>query len=227
MGADGTSPWPPSQGGFSRVDVLEILRAALDDNGLLPMALRTPVPILIPVVEGFFERFRKGDGLEDERLGGADVAGTGDPTAGKGQVVALPDGVQVHFLVGDAALHHGHGGHEAGKLVEHIAGEGSRQMLVASQRGEPEHGLHIRIGVVLRGGCPPADDALYGEGLALAVEVFPVALQHFPRGTVAVGHRLELYEATVFLLHPCTLPTVGRVADVERIVVTDSSAFHC
>ena len=67
------------------------------------------------------------------------------------------------------------------------------------------------------------DDALYRKGLAMALEVLPVAFQYLPCGTITVGHRLELYEAGIGLLYPCTLPMVGRVADVERIVVSDSS----
>ena len=41
-------------------------------------------------------------------LGEADMPCPGDALAGESKVVALPDGIGVHLLDGDAVLHHGH-----------------------------------------------------------------------------------------------------------------------
>jgi hypothetical protein len=67
------------------------------------------------------------------------------------------------------------------------------------------------------------NNVLHRERLAKALEVLPIALQRLPGSSVTVGHTFKLHEATVRLLYPRTLPSVGRVADVERIVVTESS----
>lgn len=98
--------------------------------------LGRPIPIFIPMLEGLVKRFGDGNGLEEQRLGGAHVAGTGEALAGKGQVVAFPDGVHIHLLHRDAALHHGHRSQQVGQLLQLIAHEGTWQTLVASQRGE-------------------------------------------------------------------------------------------
>ena len=182
--------------------------------------LRRPVPVLVPTVEGFLQRFGDGHRLQDEGLGGAHVATVREALAGEGQVVALPDGVVVYLMDGDATFYHRHGAEQAGELAQHVAHEGARKAFVSAQRGEPEHGAYVGGGIVLRRRGPTADDGFYRKGLACGAEVFPVALEQFPAGTVTVGHALELHERCVGLLGARTLPAVGRVADVERVVVS-------
>ena len=56
-------------------------------------------------------------------------------------------------------------------------------------------------------------------------EAFVIGLEDAPCRPIAVGHALELYKTFVGLFFRCTLPFVGRVSDVEWVVVSDSS-FH-
>lgn len=146
--------------------------------------------------------------------------------AGEGQVVAVPDRFFAYLVIGGAALYSGHCPKKADKLVDGDAAQRTGQALVAAQRGEPQDGGHIGIGVVLRRGRPTADDGPNGEGLAKPFEVLPIAVEGLPGGTITVGHTLELYKTFIGLLFPCTLPLVGRVTEVERVVVSSSSGFH-
>ena len=186
-----------------------------------------PVPILIVggTLLGLFAQL----GLDAEgrcvRRFGGELRKTLLALAGKGQVVALPDGALAHPVVGHAAFDGGHRTEKAHELVDGNAHEGARKEFVATQRGEPEDGGYIGVCVVFRRGCPSADDALHGEDGALLSEMLPIAFQYLPGCPVAVSHRLELYKTLVGLLHPHAFPAVGRVADVERVVISDSS-FH-
>jgi hypothetical protein len=60
----------------------------------------------------------------------------------------------------------------------------------------------------------------------LRAEAVVVTLQGFPCCPIAVGHGLELHETLVFLFLTRTLPLVGRVSDIEGIVISDSSWLH-
>ena len=184
-----------------------------------------PVPILIVggTLLGLFAQL----GLDAEgrcvRRFGGELRKTLLALAGEGQVVTLPDGALAHPVVGHAAFDGGHRTEKAHELVDGNAHEGARKEFVATQRGEPEDGGYIGVCVVFRRGCPSADDRPHSEGLAEGLVMLPIAFEGLPGGTVAVGHTLELYETFVGLLGTRTLPAVGRVADVERIVVADSS----
>ena len=81
----------------------------------------------------------------------------------------------------------------------------------------------VRLRVVLIRRCPSGDDVPHIIQQLLHSEVLPIRIQHLPCRAVSVRHRRELYEGFVRLLHPRPLPTVGRVADVERIIVSESS----
>lgn len=74
---------------------------------------------------------------QHQGLGGADMPCPGDAFAGESEVVALPDGIGVHLLDGDAVLHHGHGRKQACEFLQLIAIERPRQVLVPSERSEP------------------------------------------------------------------------------------------
>ena len=71
------------------------------------------------------------------------------------------------------------------------------------------------------------NDMAYRKRMTLTIEGFPIAFEHLPGSTIAIGHAHELYETLVRLLCPCSLPSVGRMADIERIVVTDASTHTC
>jgi hypothetical protein len=58
------------------------------------------------------------------------------------------------------------------------------------------------------------------------MEMIPIRFKRFPCCPIAVCHGLELHETWVCLLFARTLPSVGRVADVERIVVALSSGHE-
>ena len=63
-------------------------------------------------------------------------------------------------------------------------------------------------------------------GLAEGLEVLPITVEGLPGGTITVRHTLELYKTFIGLLLPGTLPLVGRVTDIEGIVISDSSWLH-
>ena len=67
------------------------------------------------------------------------------------------------------------------------------------------------------------DDVPGGEGHLLFVEVLPIRFQDAPCGTVSHGHGGELYEGLVCLLWAYTLPSGGRVLDIQRIVVAETA----
>lgn len=98
---------------------------------------------------------------------------------------------------------------------------------MTADSAETEHltDIGFRVVVVL-GRRPAADDVPHRKRLALHAEALVVGLKHLPGGTIAVGHTLELYKFFIFLLVRSTLPAVGRVSDIERVVVSDTSWFH-
>jgi hypothetical protein len=57
----------------------------------------------------------------------------------------------------------------------------------------------------------------------LCLKVFEVRFKDAPSGAIAHFHRSKLHERLVRLLHPRTLPTRGRVANIERIVVAETA----
>ena len=158
-------------------------------------------------------------GLYDERLGRAYTPGTGDSLARESQVVTFPDGIYIHLIGGQATFYHRHGQQQSGELFELVAGERPRQTLVATQRSDVQHRLYVSIRIVLLGRRPAVDDVAHRKRVSLLLEVYPIALQHLPRRPVSVRHRLELHEALVRLVYPCTLRFVGRVTDVQGVVV--------
>ena len=91
--------------------------------------------------------------------------------------------------------------------------------------GEAEHGADVLLRVVLRRWRPSADDVRDGECPLLRDEAVEVRVERAPCSPIAVGHALELHETFVGLLFPSTLPLVGRVADVERVIVSKSSWY--
>ena len=167
-----------------------------------------PVPILVPVADVL-------EGL----LHGVPVTAV-VPLAGEGEVVSLPHGLHVHLVHADAVLHAGHGGYQPGGLVQVVCGERTRDALVPSQCREAHHGADVALRVVLGGRGPSGDDVAQCVGHPSPGEVQPVVVQNLPGGAVSVGHRTELHEALVGLCYGCSLPSVGRAADVQRVVVS-------
>ena len=54
-------------------------------------------------------------------------------------------------------------------------------------------------------------------------KAFVVGLEDAPCGPIAISHAIELDKTLVGLFYRSTLPFVGRVSDVEWVVVSDSS----
>ena len=171
-----------------------------------------PVPVLVPYQHIFCQ------GVVGWRLCPGVRA-----LARKSQSVARAYGLQVHLLVGHAALHGSHGRHQLNQSSGIHAARGLRQMLVPAQAGEPEHGVYVSLRVVLGGWCPSGNDVLHVVALPGSVEMLPVRFQYPPCRPVSVGHGLELYKTLVGLLLAHALPSVGRPTDIERVVVSDSS----
>lgn len=142
---------------------------------------------------------------------------------GEGQLVALGDGFGIYLGKGEAALDARHGGHHPAQSAVAGGVAGWEQPFVASDAGHHQHGADVGFGIVLHGWCPTADDVPHREVLAFRAEALVVALQDFPCRPIAVGHGLELDECAVGLSFAGALPTGGRAADIEGIVVSDSS----
>ena len=104
----------------------------------------------------------------------------------------------------------------------------SLKRFVPSERSEATDASQIRLRVVFIGRCPSVDDVARGKGAVLGFKVFVVGLQDAPSRAIAHRHRGELHERLVRLLHPHPLPTRGRVANVERVVVAETAgeSFH-
>ena len=144
------------------------------------------------------------------------------------QLVPPPDGPSVHLVHGDAVLHARHGRNEAHHplhIVTETAVLGAQQVLVATQSAQHGHIPYIRIGVVLGGRRPPADDVPYIIRPSLLFQPMAIRVEYLPCRPIAVSHGGELHESLVGLHFPCTLPLVGRVTDIQWMVVSYSS-FH-
>ena len=134
------------------------------------------------------------------------------------------------YLVGTGSgLHASHGDEQPFQPWVSVGIVGREEFFVTAQSAEQKHGADVVFGVVvvLRWG-PPADDGPHGKGFPFLPEPLPVGLQQFAGGTVSVSHAPELDEARVGLLFRHALPSAGGVADVEWVVVSDSSCrVHC
>ena len=87
--------------------------------------------------------------------------------------------------------------------------------------------MKVSFRVVLRWGCPTVYDVSDCEWPIFLAEKVVVGLQNLPGSSVAIVQVDELYKTFIVLFRQNTLPMVGRVSDVERVVVTDSSrCFH-
>ena len=184
-------------------------------KGLPTLFLPLPVAIFIPHQQLLHR-------LEVEFFGGR-LCPCQRALAGEGEVESLADGSGVDILVGDAALYGGHRSEQSFQSRDVHPTRRLRQVLLASQARQAKHGADVGLRVVLGGWRPSADDGGCVERLTDGVEVFPIRLQCFPRGTITVCHSLELHECRVCLLHPGSLPSVFGVTDVERVVVSYSS----
>ena len=163
---------------------------------------RLPSPVLILGFQAFLQFF---------------------PVFGKGEAVSVADGFRVDLLRGEAALDARHGLQQSRKASVAVHIVGRKEVLPASDGAESQHLADVGFGVVLVGRRPTGDDVPHREALALPAEAVVVGLKHFPCRPITVGQGGELYKTFIFLLVPGTLPTVGRVSDVERVVVPDSS----
>lgn len=134
------------------------------------------------------------------------------------------------YLVGTGSgLHTSHGDEQSFQPFVSQRVVGREEDFLSPQASEQEHGADVAFGVVvvLRR-CPPADDVSHGKGLPFLPEAQPVGMKQFAGSPIAVSHAPELHEARVGLLYRHALPSAGGVADVEWVVVSDSSCrVHC
>ena len=140
--------------------------------------------------------------------------------------VAHADGFRINLRGRDAALYHRHGGYQPAKLSVAVHIRWRQQVLLASDAGQPQHLADVGPCIVLRGWCPTGDDVFHRKVFLSFLQPLVVGVQCFPGGPIAISHRFELYKRLVGLLLARSLPAVGRVADVERVVVSCSSCFH-
>ena len=178
-----------------------------------PSSFFLPIPIFIQEKQVFIRQFSFEDGLCPGIY----------TLAGKGQSESITDGFQVHFLVGDATLHRSHSGYQLHEAFRIHPSRRLRKILITTEAREFQNRMDISLCIVLRGRCPSMDDVHYIVRLLGAMKIFPIRLQYLPCRPITVCQRFELHETRVCLLYPCSLPPVRRPADVERIVVSDSS----
>ena len=67
------------------------------------------------------------------------------------------------------------------------------------------------------------DDGFHAERLLLHEEAVEVRVERTPHSPISIGHGLELYKRFIVLLLGHALPTGVASADVERVVVSESS----
>ena len=87
---------------------------------------------------------------------------------------------------------------------------------------EPGHSAdvgNVAFGVVLGWWCPSAYDLLYGTQSVLV----SIGAEQAEGGSDAPFHGGELHKVGVGLIRPLPLPFGGCAADVQRVVVSDSS----
>lgn len=148
------------------------------------------------------------------------------PPSRPSQIIPLPDSIHIHLLHRDTVLHASHGGYEAGcflQAFEVAVAVGARDILIATQARKTHHSLYISLGIVFGRGCPAGNDGTHIVRHVFAAETQVVRIEQLPYGAIAILHRFKLYKRRIGLCSGCSLPLVIRVADVERIVVTDSS----
>ncbi len=90
------------------------------------------------------------------------------------------------------------------------------------RRREPGHSAdvgNVAFGVVLGWRCPSAYDLLNGTQSVLV----GIGAEQAEGGSDAPFHGGELHKVGVGLLRPLPLPFGGCAADVQRVVVSDSS----
>ena len=167
--------------------------------------IRRPTEILIPCDEIRIQRFL---------------------VFGEGHAISLEDGFVVHLLNGDSALHAGHGGDELGEVVVAIHIVGRKKIFLSTDACNLKHRSDVGFRVVLPWWRPSRDNIPHRESPTLMGKAFVIGLEDAPCRPIAIGHALELYKTLVFLLCRSTLPFVGRVSDVEWVVVSDSSCLH-
>ena len=178
--------------------------------------LGLPLPVLVQHQQVFFRRPIFGSGL---------CAGI-RPLVREGEGEALADGLRIHFGIRRAAFHGGHGRYQADELFRIHPPRRLRKVLPSSQSAKLQYGADVALRVVFGGWCPSADDVRNVEILIGTMEMLPVRFQCPPGCPLAVSHRFELHERGVGLLYSGPLPTVGRVADVKRVVVALSSCHE-
>ena len=141
------------------------------------------------------------------------------------EAVTLGDSFRIDLRRSDAALYHRHGGYQPAEPSVTDYNRWRPQVLLAPDAGQPQHLADVGPCIVLRGWCPTGDDVFHRKVLLPFLQPLVVGVQCFPGGPIAIGHRFELYKRLVGLLLARSLPAGGRAADVERVVVSDSS-FH-
>ena len=135
------------------------------------------------------------------------LAGEG-PAAEEGEVV---DGVGAVFLDG-----HGEAEHDpAGRLVR-----GDADGLVGVDARQAAHVADVGLSLVLAGWRPFADDLTDG---VQAVFVVVGAGEQVEGGAPTILKRLKLAERGILLLGSQPFPLILAAADVQRIIVSDSS----
>ena len=133
------------------------------------------------------------------------------PATEEGEVV---DGLGSTFLYRHGEAEHDPAGGLIGRDADGFVGRDARQSA---------HVLDVRLGVVFAGRRPFADNLTDGKQPILVVVR---AGKQVEGGAPTILKRFKLAERGVLLLGPEALPLILTSADIQRIIVSDSSGYH-
>lgn len=139
------------------------------------------------------------------------------------KAVTLMKGIGVDLLHGEATFHASHGLQQQQEPTVSLGVFRRKQPFPTAQPCQQQYLAKVGSGIVFRWRSPPLNDVFYTERFVLRTKMAVVGLQHFPSGPIAVGHAFKLHKALVVLYFRSSLPAVGGMTDIKRIVVTDSS----
>ena len=149
--------------------------------------------------------------MRKSSLCGGNILAAEGPAAEEGEVV---DGLR-------AVLLDGHGeadGYPAGGLVGRNA-----DRFIGRDARQSAHVLDIRLGVVLAGRRPLADNLANGKQPVLVVVR---AGEQVEGGSPTILKRFKLAKTCIILLGSQALPLILASADIQRVIISDSSWYH-